>query len=161
MSGLRELSGPHGAIRVRRVQAGLTQEQLAELSGLSVRAISDIERGATARPRKSSVALLEAALDRFAADDGTPPGEQVPGRAIRPSVPRQLPQSVPGFTGRARELRALTDLLSGTVSGRSAVVISAVAGSAGVGKTALAVHWGHRVAGRVPRRAALRQPARL
>jgi Helix-turn-helix len=37
-------------VRVLRVRAGLTQEQLAELSGLSVRAISDIERGTTTRP---------------------------------------------------------------------------------------------------------------
>ena len=40
-------------LRDRRVTAGLTQEQVAERSGLSVRAISDIERGRAARPHRS------------------------------------------------------------------------------------------------------------
>jgi DNA-binding SARP family transcriptional activator len=66
-------------------------------------------------------------------------------------TPRQLPSAVPGFTGRAAELQALTGLLDRPgerVPG--AVVISAIGGTAGVGKTALAVHWGHQVAGRFP-----------
>jgi tetratricopeptide (TPR) repeat protein/transcriptional regulator with XRE-family HTH domain len=140
MNESRKLSGPQGTIRVRRVEAGLTQEQLAELSGLSVRAISDIERGTTTRPRRSSIALLEAALDESARQ----------GCGLRPAVPRQLPRAVPGFVGRARELNVLTDLLAGTEASRGAVVISAIAGTAGVGKTALAVHWAHRVAERFP-----------
>ncbi|HZM83143.1 MAG TPA: BTAD domain-containing putative transcriptional regulator [Candidatus Limnocylindrales bacterium] len=62
-------------------------------------------------------------------------------------VPRQLPAAPRAFTGRAAELAALDALLD-NVSGDPppAVVISAVSGTAGVGKTALAVHWGHRVA---------------
>jgi transcriptional regulator with XRE-family HTH domain len=49
-------------IRQRRVAAGLTQEELAERSGLSVRAIADLERGRTRRPYPSSVRALARAL---------------------------------------------------------------------------------------------------
>jgi tetratricopeptide (TPR) repeat protein len=65
-------------------------------------------------------------------------------------VPRQLPADVAGFTGRQDELAEL-DALAATPAGeRTAVVISSVAGTAGVGKTALVVHWAHRWRGRFP-----------
>jgi tetratricopeptide (TPR) repeat protein len=66
-------------------------------------------------------------------------------------VPRQLPAAVSCFTGRHAELAALTNLLE-TRSQRQAlaVVISAIGGTAGVGKTALAVHWAHQVTGQFP-----------
>lgn len=60
-------------------------------------------------------------------------------------VPRQLPLEVPTFTGRRHELAQLDAALSS-----GAVVISAVGGTAGVGKTALALHWAHQVADRFP-----------
>ena len=65
-------------------------------------------------------------------------------------VPRQLPQEARGFTGRTRELRALTELLGRPEGVSSVVVISVIAGTAGVGKSALAVHWAHEVAGNFP-----------
>jgi len=135
--------GPGEAVRTLRVRAGLTQEQLAELSGLSVRAISDIERGTTLRPRRSSIALLEAALRPFGGNGTEPAGETAP-------AVRQLPPAVPGFTGRARELNALTHLLGPAGTAPGPVVISAIAGTAGVGKTALALHWAHGAADRFP-----------
>jgi transcriptional regulator with XRE-family HTH domain len=49
-------------LRALREQAGLTQEELAERSALSVRAISDLERGRTATPQRKSVSLLAEAL---------------------------------------------------------------------------------------------------
>ena len=61
-------------------------------------------------------------------------------------VPRQLPSAVAGFTGRASQLKELTGLLDRD----DTVVISAINGTAGVGKTALAVHWAHQVADRFP-----------
>jgi DNA-binding SARP family transcriptional activator/Flp pilus assembly protein TadD len=64
-------------------------------------------------------------------------------------VPRELPPTVPGFTGRSAELGALTRLLDRR-SGQATVVISAIGGAGGVGKTALAVHWAHRMTGRFP-----------
>lgn len=42
---------------------GLTQEELAERSGLSIRTISDIERGCVLRPRVATLRLLASALD--------------------------------------------------------------------------------------------------
>ncbi len=65
--------------------------------------------------------------------------------------PRQLPRAVSNFTGRAAELAALTRLLE--QSGRdvpATMVISAIGGTAGVGKTALAVQWAHQVADQFP-----------
>jgi DNA-binding SARP family transcriptional activator/Tfp pilus assembly protein PilF len=92
-----------------------------------------------------------------------------PGPAARLTapVPRELPADVSAFTGRAAELAELDRLLGapaaaaapGSVQagpvqagpGRApAAVISAVSGTAGVGKTALAVHWAHRAASRFP-----------
>ena len=64
-------------------------------------------------------------------------------------VPRQLPAVAPHFTGREAELAGLDSLLDG-VAGMVRRAISAVGGMAGVGKTALAVHWAHLVAGRFP-----------
>ena len=66
------------------------------------------------------------------------------------AVPRQLPAAAAGFAGRAAELEALTSLLEEAAPPGGTVVISAVDGTAGIGKTALAVQWAHQVAGRFP-----------
>jgi tetratricopeptide (TPR) repeat protein len=66
-------------------------------------------------------------------------------------VPRELPADVRGFTGRADALQALDAMLpESSMNETGAVVISAIAGTAGVGKTALAVHWAHQIAHRFP-----------
>jgi tetratricopeptide (TPR) repeat protein len=78
-------------------------------------------------------------------------GPVEPAVAPEPVRPHQLPFDVYGFTGRSNELSRLDALLDETAEGAApAVVISAVSGTAGVGKTALAVHWAHRVADRFP-----------
>jgi len=65
-------------------------------------------------------------------------------------VPRQLPPAVSHFVGRIDELAMLGGLLRGRAETGGTVVISAIGGTAGVGKTALAVYWAHRVADRFP-----------
>jgi DNA-binding SARP family transcriptional activator/tetratricopeptide (TPR) repeat protein len=64
-----------------------------------------------------------------------------------PAVPRELPASVPHFVGRKKELAALTGLLQQTDEhSPGTMVITALGGTAGVGKTALALCWSHQVA---------------
>ena len=92
-----------------------------------------------------SVHLAILTGERPAAPKGEGP---VPGSASRSAplpVPAQLPSDVHGFTGRNDELDELDRLLIKEGDQSTAVVISAVAGTAGVGKTALAVRWAHRV----------------
>ncbi|GLZ28378.1 hypothetical protein Lesp02_05680 [Lentzea sp. NBRC 105346] len=59
-------------------------------------------------------------------------------------VPRQLPAYTPHFVGRNEELRALADTDANTV------IVSSIDGTAGVGKTALALLWAHQAADRFP-----------
>lgn len=66
------------------------------------------------------------------------------------AVPRQLPAVVDGFVGRVAELAALTSQLDRSADAGATVVISAIGGMAGIGKTALAVRWAHQVADRFP-----------
>jgi tetratricopeptide (TPR) repeat protein/transcriptional regulator with XRE-family HTH domain len=151
-------------LRGHRAVAGLTQEELAELAGLSVRAVANWERG-RARPRRRSVALLADALalsikerKRFTQaaraepaagtaampelGTGSQPAPEVPPQPPD-AVPRQLPAGPAHFVGRQRELSLLTGWLeAGTAAGQT--VILAIGGTAGVGKTALALHWAHQ-----------------
>jgi DNA-binding SARP family transcriptional activator/transcriptional regulator with XRE-family HTH domain/tetratricopeptide (TPR) repeat protein len=63
-------------------------------------------------------------------------------------VPRQLPAAPRCFAGRAGELDALSALMEGDLAPGSEVVIAALTGMPGIGKTALAVRWAHQVADR-------------
>lgn len=80
--------------------------------------------------------------------------QQAANRAPAGDAPRQLPADVRTFTGRIREIEDLVAAAekaaaaSGELTG--AVVISALDGMGGIGKTALAVHAAHRVGGRFP-----------
>ncbi|OLB77016.1 MAG: hypothetical protein AUI14_17385 [Actinobacteria bacterium 13_2_20CM_2_71_6] len=68
-----------------------------------------------------------------------------------PDVPRQLPADTADFTGRREEVRRLRDLLTtaATRTGGPATVVT-LTGMGGIGKTTLAAHVGHRVAGAYP-----------
>jgi tetratricopeptide (TPR) repeat protein len=78
--------------------------------------------------------------------DGNP--EPVPMSVT--GIPRQLPSGIAGFSGRVAELELLTELINGAGGSGGTVVISAVDGTAGIGKTTVAVHWAHNVARQFP-----------
>src|SRR5579875_867766 len=149
-----------------RRNAGLSQEELGQRAGLSPRTIGTMERDTGHRPYRRSVELLADALrlaglqraEFVAASRGVATGLAAATRPVPPDpavpagppVPRQLPAPAHPFLGRAAELAALDTLLSGAGSQPGVAVVSAAGGAAGVGKTALAVYWAHRVAGQFP-----------
>jgi transcriptional regulator with XRE-family HTH domain len=133
-------------LRTYRTGAGLTQEELADRSGLSVRAIRNLEIGRTERPQRQTVTLLGLALRLgeteqaalLAAAGRGHPGPSAHGRC-------ELPPDVPDLCGRDLPVAALTRAL--TTSGTRAALVS---GGPGVGRTAVAVHVAHRVRDRFP-----------
>ena len=134
-------------LRAWRERALQTQEELARRAGLNVRTVRRLEVGGAGRPHSSTLRLLATALGLspdertalVAAVDAGPRGD-------RPwAVPRQLPAAPPAFTGRTVELADLDG-----VDDATAVVVAAIDGMAGAGKTALAVHAAHGLAHRYP-----------
>ncbi|MFE9877847.1 BTAD domain-containing putative transcriptional regulator [Streptomyces sp. NPDC005784] len=80
----------------------------------------------------------------------TPPSSPPTATAQLGELPTQLPMGVRGFTGRQDELAHLDGLLAATAGQPRGVVICAVSGTAGAGKTALAVHWARTAQGAFP-----------
>ncbi|GAA2151567.1 BTAD domain-containing putative transcriptional regulator [Kitasatospora kazusensis] len=78
-----------------------------------------------------------------------PPAAAEPGRPAQP-VPQQLPPTTRFFAGRSEALGTLSRLLDSADDTPGAALIATITGTAGVGKTALAVHWAHRAADRFP-----------
>jgi tetratricopeptide (TPR) repeat protein/transcriptional regulator with XRE-family HTH domain len=162
LGGRPELFGE--IVRAHRRRLGLTQEELADRSGLNTRSIGKVEAGRIAVPRPTTVRLLADAfglggadLDRFyrsaageAVGTATGTGDGVADRPTRAPVPAQLPPDVSAFTGRREHLARLDGILADTAEQPTAVLISTVSGTAGAGKTALAVRWAHRVRQRFP-----------
>ncbi|HEY7144490.1 MAG TPA: tetratricopeptide repeat protein [Streptosporangiaceae bacterium] len=136
-------SGVGDQMRRDRLAAGLTQEELADRSGLSVRAISNMERGLTARPRRSTLRHIAAALRQ--ATEGHA-DLSLPAWLPRPA---QLPADLADFTGRTEQLDQLT-AAAGPGQPGGAVAVCVVAGAGGIGKTVLAVHAAHLLAPAYP-----------
>jgi DNA-binding SARP family transcriptional activator/tetratricopeptide (TPR) repeat protein len=82
-------------------------------------------------------------------DDPCGTTEPAPGTRVT-VVPRQLPADIAHFAGRADALKTLNALAGRTSGTAGAMVISVIDGTAGIGKTALAVHWAHQHADRFP-----------
>jgi tetratricopeptide (TPR) repeat protein/DNA-binding XRE family transcriptional regulator len=139
-------------LAARRRALGLTQEDLATLLGIERSTVVRWEAGATEplpwiRPRLA-LALQVPAAQLAELLGSVPVGPYGQGPPAAP-VPRQVPAAVTGFTGRASELAALTKMRERAGAGApGTVVISAIGGTAGVGKTALALYWAHQVADR-------------
>jgi tetratricopeptide (TPR) repeat protein/transcriptional regulator with XRE-family HTH domain len=143
-------------VRSVRHRTGLTQEELAEASGVSVRAIVDLERGQVRRPRSGTVRRIADACHltgpartqfEVAAREGSWPNRDALSSVV---FPAQLPPALVGFSGRTRELSKLDDLVARAVPAPTGPAIAVVSGTAGVGKTALAVYWAHQVVDRFP-----------
>lgn len=166
------------AVRLRalRQAAGVSQQELADRSGLSVRAISNLERGRTRWPYRDSLERLADSLhlagtqraDFIAVGRRPLPAAPLPANGYRatadtdaagradqgsitplgawPAVPRHLPAAVTGFVGREAALAQLTRLLPP----QGATPVVAISGTAGVGKTALAVRWAWKCADSFP-----------
>jgi DNA-binding SARP family transcriptional activator/transcriptional regulator with XRE-family HTH domain len=150
------------------IRAGCPDRVLGQLRALTAREPLNEKAHAllitvltAAGQRAAALEAFEAVRRRLDADLGAAPSAELTRAHLRVlretaggprrtpgSAPRQLPGAVPYFTGRHAELATLTGLAD-RVAGRT-VVVSAVDGAAGVGKTALALQWAHQAAGRFP-----------
>ncbi|GHJ17379.1 ATP-binding protein [Micromonospora sp. AKA38] len=144
-------------LRAFRLERGLTQEELAEAAGSSVRGIREMERGRVRNPQRRTVVLLADALrlagadrDRFVALARAE--RQSSDRPVGPddhpavAVPGELPAPLPDLAGRAEILDRLATLAADVAAGRpdtASVVV--VHGPPGIGKTSLAVAAGQRL----------------
>ncbi|MFJ5035827.1 ATP-binding protein [Streptomyces sp. NPDC088560] len=136
-------------LREARQRALLTLENLSAASGVSVRAISDMERGQSL-PRQATLTELMNALGLD--EDERRRFVEASTRSVQRTgqVPRQLPPDLAMFRGRENTLEIVRRLTPQAAGQGGYVVVSAIGGMAGVGKTALAVHWAHQVADRFP-----------
>jgi tetratricopeptide (TPR) repeat protein/DNA-binding XRE family transcriptional regulator len=145
-------------LRRHRLLRRLTQEQLAEGSGVSIRTVSNLESGRVARPHRETVGLLADALDLSGAERAVflisadvPYWEQRKASVddVSPirTVPGQLPVAARHFCGRHAELAAI-DAAAGDAE--AAVRPIVVTGAAGTGKTALVIRWAYNARHRFP-----------
>jgi len=143
------LAEPLAAVLMRAYAAtGRTADALDVYAPLRERLADELGADPGAELQAVHLAVLRGEVSRPAA---SPAGAE-PAPADRVAVlPAQLPGDVPGFTGRAVHLARLDAVLAAAAADApTAVVVTAVSGTAGVGKTALAVRWAYRVADRFP-----------
>lgn len=148
----------------RRHDSELTYRELATRTGWSHAAVAQYLTGRTLPPTDRLDALISllgassveqgaiaTARDRVEElrRNGRKANTVPAGGGTAWIVPRQLPTAPRHLIGRTAELAALSALADQPLEAGT-VVISAVAGMAGVGKTALAVHAGHRLAAHYP-----------
>ena len=134
------------ALRGHRRAAQLTLEQLADVSGVSARTLSDMERGRSKGPQHRTVT---AVADALALDEGARKelfelarDGRLRDHWTRPSGRCELPRLVDDFTGRAAELTWVTEL-GYADSAPGAALVGLVTGSGGMGKTTLAIRAAH------------------
>ncbi|HTJ33502.1 MAG TPA: BTAD domain-containing putative transcriptional regulator [Dactylosporangium sp.] len=144
----------HGQLMLALYRMGRQADALGAFQRLrrTLRDDLGIEPGNALRGLESAMLRQDADLDPPPAPVRAAP-EPERRDAAEPAgpVPAQIPLAVRTFAGRAGQLARLDALLPAewTPPG-SAVFVAVVSGTAGVGKSALAVHWAHRVADRFP-----------
>ncbi|MET7694560.1 BTAD domain-containing putative transcriptional regulator [Streptomyces sp. NPDC005483] len=157
-----ETSVGNHAVVIDRVPELIDQHPLVEpLVAVLMRALYEAGRGSEAL--ECFAETRKRLADELGADPGTelrqlhrailqppePTEATDPPPSARPrSAPvlAHLPLDVPTFTGRQEELAQLDKILAEDIGSPAVAVISTLSGTAGVGKTALALHWGYRVA---------------
>jgi DNA-binding SARP family transcriptional activator/Flp pilus assembly protein TadD len=130
-----------GQLMVALYRCGRTVEASAVYQELAQRLGDEFGIDPGADLRQLHDALQSGHHDRSGNPAATPGGTRL--------VPSQLPRDTYGFSGRAAEIDHLDRLLSERTA-EPGVAISVIAGTAGVGKTALAIHWAHRVRNAFP-----------
>jgi predicted ATPase/DNA-binding XRE family transcriptional regulator len=130
-------------LKESRVLAGLTQEALAERSGLSVEAIRALERGRRGAPRFDTVTRLSNALggDDFSRLVAAARSTPVPD--VTPPVARHLPSIPDSFIGREREQARVAALLDDSR-------LVTLVGAGGIGKSRLALAVAEAIAANYP-----------
>jgi DNA-binding SARP family transcriptional activator/tetratricopeptide (TPR) repeat protein len=137
----------HALLMLALYRAGRRADSLAVYRDARRVLVSElaIEPGAELRQLHGQIQRADPALAFQPVTDA-----HLAGDRPAPVTPRQLPAAPAHFTGRAGELEALSELLGKAARTGGTIVISAISGTAGVGKTALAVQWAHQVADRFP-----------
>ena len=155
---------PFGAqLKALREAAGFTQEELATIAGLSVHAVSALERGERRRPHVETMRALSAALDLTgAARDAFHESARSPAQAtaVDELTGVSLPVPLTVLLGRDKEVQTLRQWLADP-----AARLITLIGPGGVGKTRLALELARAIAGESAIRvifvplAAIRDPA--
>jgi transcriptional regulator with XRE-family HTH domain/tetratricopeptide (TPR) repeat protein len=146
-------------VHEHRLRLGLTQAELAERTGVSLRSIRSIETGRTTLPRATTVRLLATAFGltgrewqefcQIRVSQIRVSQIRVTGRAEPEVRSCQLPPDLPDYTGNQAALAAVRAALTAS-PGTNAAPAVVVSGQSGVGKTSLAVHVAHQVASSFP-----------
>jgi transcriptional regulator with XRE-family HTH domain len=133
-------------IRSLRIAADLTLNALSDQSGISARAISDIERGVSTSPQGRTILALTDALRLDAtARDGLLRAARAHPRSKTVHTDRSTavaPHRIADFSGREREMSDLLAMLSQPEKTAANVVV--ISGPAGIGKTTLALEAANR-----------------
>ena len=136
-------------LRQHRTLAGLSQEALAEQSGISTRSVSDLERGVKTRPHPATMRLLADALHLGPEDRAVLAQASRPATTLASPEPLAAPSTLPlphtSFVGREAERDLAAEMLrAGNIR------LLTLTGPGGVGKTRLSLEIARSIASKFP-----------